>query len=167
MVLPIRARFLANQLRELFSAFNREQSSASPRATGGMSPALPAASATSQDLKLSNYPQRWHLEPMGSLSSAGGNRLTRTQAAQQKRRVDGACKKLEASIEASRKAKSRSRCKSIGTMEGIDSDDRGRHTSVETSSISLAEDLDDLERCQRCAVAHTRNLFYASSGIEV
>ncbi|KAM7535586.1 hypothetical protein Aperf_G00000096217 [Anoplocephala perfoliata] len=148
-VLPIRTRALANQLRDLLNAFNSGQSAATPSIAGVTRPALPAAPATSQAPNPSNRPRRWRLESAGALLGGRGHRLIRTQTAQQRWRIDGAGKMSDANIEAIGKAKSKTRCKSVGTMEGINSDDRGRHTSVETSSVSLGEDLDDLEKCER------------------
>ncbi|KAM3187867.1 hypothetical protein ACTXT7_001463 [Hymenolepis weldensis] len=146
-VLPIRTRILANQLKELLSTFNSGQSTQAPGASVVKNPVQPTTSTSSYAPAPSNRPRRWRLESTGALSAGGGHRLTRTQTTQRRKWIgQGGSKKSDASVE--RKGDIRVRPKSVGAMEGIDFDDRGRHTSAETSTISLAEDMEDIEKGQ-------------------
>ncbi|VDO12797.1 unnamed protein product [Rodentolepis nana] len=144
-VLPIRTRIQANQLRELLSTLN---SGNSAQGETGVKNPVPSTSTAPHAPAFSNRPRRWRLESTGALSTGGGRRLSRSQTGQRRKWIgNGGNKKSEASVE--RKTDIKVRPKSVGAMMGTDSDERGRHTSVETSTISLGEDVEDVERGQR------------------
>nr|CDS27442.1 xenotropic and polytropic retrovirus receptor 1 [Hymenolepis microstoma] len=147
-VLPIRTRIQANQLRELLTALNSGNSTQAPVVAGVKKPVSLSTSTASHVPVSSSRPRRWRLESTEALSTGGVRRLSRSQTAQRRKWIgNGGTRKSDAGVE--RKADVRVRPKSVGAMEGIDSDERGRHTSAETSTISLGEDVEDVEKGQR------------------
>lgn len=131
-VLPIRTRFLANQLREILKSLSTDQTS---------------TQSTSLDPTAENTvfeeprgPQQWRYEPR---SGAATDRQMPTSS---RKRI---CSEDTDMVVAHRGGDANVRPKSFAALIPIDPDEKEEHLSARTSTSSLAEEIDDIEKGQR------------------
>lgn len=145
-VLPIRVRHLANQLRELLSTFNSgDAATAATSSSGALAPPPAQGGAVAATSASAVAP------PMASGGASTNLKRWRTNSTTRRRRwgrkseAEGGDRGDESKGVAAHTVV-RPRCVSSTEPPIPDPDDRGRHTSVETSSLSLTEDTEEAGR---------------------